>query len=145
MKRVRQVAEQLPRSPANQDNVAPSSGLPSRFLQSVHVLLMKRMQAEAIGHAQGLFVQAFQVGVRNVFHGGGLVEEFPIEKLPSQDLCETPSDLAAAGTIFPRDGDDVHDGRSSEGRNKKAPQERCSPGGAISTQCHAPPKGEPSR
>ena len=58
---------------------------------------MRRVQAEAVGHADGFFVEPFQFGVRHVLNLGGLVQQFAIEQFPAQRFGQFPGDLAAPG------------------------------------------------
>ncbi len=77
---------------------------------------MRRVQAEAVGHADGFFVEPFQFGVRHVLNLGCLVQQFAIEQFPAQRFGQFPGDLAAPGAILAGDGDDVHATCSKEGQ-----------------------------
>ena len=83
MKGIRRVAEQLSRAAPHQDDAAARRRLLHRLFEAVNVMLMRRMQPKAVGQAQRLFVETFQVGVGNVLHGGGLMQQFAVEQFPA--------------------------------------------------------------
>ncbi len=63
MKRVGRLAQELPRPTADQDHVASLRRLTGRLGQAVQVLFVRRVQAETVGHGDGLFVKPLQFGV----------------------------------------------------------------------------------
>ncbi len=86
MKCAGSLAQQVPCTAAHEDHVAPLRRLTGRLGQAVQVLLVKRVQAEAVGHGDGLFVEPLQFGVWHVLDLGGLMEQFAIEQLPAEGL-----------------------------------------------------------
>ena len=45
---------------------------------------MGRVQAEAVGHREGLFVEPLQFGVRHMLDLGRLMEQFAVEQFPAE-------------------------------------------------------------
>ena len=116
MKHVGHLAQQVPRAPAHQHHVASLGRLAGRLGQAVQILLMGRVQAEAVGHAHGLFVQPLQFGVRHVLDLGGLMEQFAVEHFPAKSVGKFAGHLAAAGTVLASDGNDFHRSGSWHGK-----------------------------
>ena len=82
-----------------------------RLGQAVQIFLVRRVQAEAVGHGDGLFVEPLQFGVRHVLDLGRLMEQFAVEQFPAEGLGKFPGDFTAAGAVLAGDGDDVHANR----------------------------------
>ena len=116
MKHVGHLAQEVPCAPAHQHHVAPLGRLAGRLFQAVQVLLMRRVQAEAVGHADGLFIQPFQFGIGHVLDLGGLMEQFAVEQFPAEGLGESPGHLAAAGAVLAGNGNDFHRSGSRYGQ-----------------------------
>ena len=128
MKHVGHLAQQVPRAPAHQHNVASLGRLAACFPQAVQILLIGRMQAEPVGHAHSLFVQPVQFGIRHVLDLGSLMKQFAVEHFPAEGLSEAIGHLTAPGAVLASDGNGFH--RSGSQYNKKPHQEYRSPGGA---------------
>ena len=121
MKDVGRLTQEVPCSTAHQHYVASFGRLAGRLGQAVHILLVGRVQAKAVGHRDGLFIQAVQFGIRDMFDLGGLMEQFAVEQFPAQGLGELSGHFTAAGTVLAADGDDVHAKHSREGSIKTGP------------------------
>jgi hypothetical protein len=83
----------------------------------VDVLLVGRVQAEAVGQADRLLVEALQLGIRQVLDRSRPVQQLAVQQLPAQRLGQEVRDLVAAGPVLARYGNhvDVHATRSGEG------------------------------
>jgi len=64
--------------------------------QPIQVLLVRRMQAKAVRHRDGLLVPSFQFGVRNVLDFRRPVQQRSIEQFPAQGLSERTGQLRAS-------------------------------------------------
>ena len=80
----------------------------------MQIFLVRRVEAKPVGHADGFFVEPFQLGIGHVFDLGRLMEQLAIEQLPAEPRGELPGDFAAAGTVLPRNGNDLHGSDSGQ-------------------------------
>ena len=83
MKHAGHFSQQLPRSSPYKHDAATLCGLSSGLGQAVQILLMRRVQAEAIGRADGFLVQSVKFGVGHVLDFGGPMQQSTVKHFPT--------------------------------------------------------------
>ncbi len=140
------LAQQVACAAADQYHVAPGGRLAGRLGDAVKILLVRRVQAKTVGHADGFFVETLQLGIGHAFDLRRLMEQFAVEQFPAECGGQLPGNLAAAGAVLTSDGNDFHPSSSRHNAaktgtgtffplwqlNNRPHQEHSSPGGACS-------------
>src|SRR5262245_26954063 len=118
MKDIGRITQQMPRASSHKDDLAAGGGLARRFGQSVKIALMRRVQPKTIGHADRFLIESLKFGVGQVFQCGRLVQKLAVQQLPTESIRQLVGGLVTACPKVTGYREDVHVGRSTEGRKK---------------------------